>query len=143
MSLLPGNMIWEECINFLQWLVGKMKRQLRFRLKWLRHLARMQEHRLPKMCLFGWLPQTRPCRGPRRRWELVQCGSGQGGVEKSIESEPIIEHSREWVLEERRMCVMCVGGGLEGDKGMSHRETSRDTRAEQAIHGEAVRFYDM
>ncbi len=28
----------------------------------------MPDHRLPKMCLFSWLPQTRPKGGPRRRW---------------------------------------------------------------------------
>ena len=31
----------------------------------------MPDHRLPKICLFGWLPKTRPCRGPRRRWRDV------------------------------------------------------------------------
>ena len=41
---------------------------MRCRLEWLGHLARMQNHRLPKLCLFGWLPQTWPCGGPRRRW---------------------------------------------------------------------------
>ena len=33
----------------------------------------MQDYRLPKQCLFGWLPKTRPSRGPRRRWrDLVK-----------------------------------------------------------------------
>ena len=41
------------------------------RLEWLGHLAQMQDHRLPKMCLFRWLPQTRPCGGPRRRWRDI------------------------------------------------------------------------
>ena len=42
-------------------------------LEWLGQLARMQDHRLPKICLFRWLPQTRPCGGPRRRWrDLVK-----------------------------------------------------------------------
>ena len=40
-------------------------------LEWLEHLARMQDHRLPKICLFGWLSKTRPCSGPRRRWRDV------------------------------------------------------------------------
>ena len=41
------------------------------RLEWLGHLARMQDHRLPKSVLFGWLPQPRPWSGPRRRWRDV------------------------------------------------------------------------
>ena len=41
---------------------------VRRRLEWLGHLARMPDHRLPKICLFSWLPQTRPQGGPRRRW---------------------------------------------------------------------------
>ena len=44
---------------------------VRRRLEWLGHLARMGDYRLPNICLFGWLPQTRPCRGPRRRWRGV------------------------------------------------------------------------
>ena len=36
--------------------------------EWLGHLAGMRDVRLPKMCLFVWLPHTGPCGGPRRRW---------------------------------------------------------------------------
>ena len=43
----------------------------RRRLEWLGHLARMPGDHLPKRCLFGWLPQVRPCRGPRMRWRDV------------------------------------------------------------------------
>ena len=46
---------------------------IRRRLEWLGHLARMPQHCLPKLCLFGWLPATRPLSGPRRRWrDLVK-----------------------------------------------------------------------
>ena len=38
------------------------------RLEWLGHLARMPNYRIPKMTLFGWLPQLRPQGGPWRRW---------------------------------------------------------------------------
>ena len=41
---------------------------MRRRLEWLGHLARMPQYRLPKLCLFGWLPAVRPFKGPRRRW---------------------------------------------------------------------------
>ena len=50
------------------------------RLEWLGHLARMPEHRLPKVMLFSWLPQPRPRCGPRKRWRDVgrpqKCRSG-------------------------------------------------------------------
>ena len=40
-------------------------------LHWLGHVARMEDHRLPKCVLFGELPAPRPARGPRKRWRDV------------------------------------------------------------------------
>ena len=65
---------WEERISSVvvreQW--GDVEtietKLMKRRLEWLGHFARMKDDRLPEICLFGWLPQTRPCGGPRRRW---------------------------------------------------------------------------
>ena len=38
------------------------------RLEWLGHVARMPDHRIPKQTLFGWLPESCPRGGPRKRW---------------------------------------------------------------------------
>ena len=40
-----------------------------YRLEWLGHVARMEEHRLPKQVFFGTLPSRRPAHAPRRRWK--------------------------------------------------------------------------
>ncbi len=38
------------------------------RLRWLGHVARMEDQRLPKQLLFGEGTATRPRHGPKRRW---------------------------------------------------------------------------
>ena len=38
------------------------------RLKWLGHVGRMNEKRLPKKLMFGEMRKTRPCHGTRKRW---------------------------------------------------------------------------
>ena len=38
------------------------------RLRWVGHVARMDDFPLPKRILFGWLPQRRPAHGTKQRW---------------------------------------------------------------------------
>ena len=45
--------------------------KVRKRLEWLSHVARMPYHRLPKSLMFGWLPESHPRCGPRKRWRDV------------------------------------------------------------------------
>ena len=50
------------------------------RLEWLGHLARMQDHRLPKSVLFGWLPQPRPWSGHAGDGGMRTGHAGDGGM---------------------------------------------------------------
>ena len=57
--------------NQRQWSAAEKVRKRR--LEWLGHVARMPDHRFPKSLLFGWLLESRPRCGPRRRWRDVIC----------------------------------------------------------------------
>ena len=46
------------------------KRRLEW-LEWLGHLALLENDRIPKSILFGWLPHPCPRCGPRKRWRDV------------------------------------------------------------------------
>ena len=44
---------------------------MKYRLRWLGYLARMESHRMPKQLLFGELQQKRPSHGTKQRWRDV------------------------------------------------------------------------
>ena len=91
------------------------------RLRWLGHVGRMEETRLPKKILFGELRKTRPRHGTKRRWRDVVkadvdaigvgdrwyeacqdrkewfkvCSSGAAQVSRSRREHPVINQSSE------------------------------------------------
>ena len=54
------------------------------RLRWVGHVARMDDFHLPKRILFGWLPQRRPAHGTKQRWrDKVRKDLKQFGIDES------------------------------------------------------------
>ena len=55
------------------------------RLEWLGYIARMPEHRTPKLVFFGWLPHARPPGGPRKRWkDQIRADLKAAGISEGV-----------------------------------------------------------
>ena len=90
------------------------------RLEWLGHIARMPDHRMPKMSLFGWLPQTRPPGGPRKRWRDV--------IRKDLQALGIPEERWYQATQSREeWCTLYQG--LQNDQSQQgHAKPSQQSR---------------
>ena len=89
------------------------------RLRWLGHLARMDESRLPKRLLFGWLPQPRPAHGPKLRW--------RDRVRRDLQKLDIAESSWFHTAQDRDLWRSKCRAGLEAC-------TTKRVEAERAKH---------
>ena len=116
------------------------------RLEWLGHLARMKDHRLPKICLFGWLPQTRSSGGPRRRWrdlakkdlKAVQVGKDwysvtqDRGKWRSAWSQNLEEHQagqqRGWLRGEKNVLCNGCGRSFQRESDKAHHKCAAERK---------------
>ena len=67
----------------------------RHRLKWLGHVARMNDNRMPKQLLFGELTRSRPSHGTKSRWRDLAAGDVQAAGLGSTWYE-VAQDRRKW-----------------------------------------------
>ena len=79
------------------------------KLRWAGHFAHMDDCRLPKRLLFGWLPQRRPTHGTEQHWrDKVRKYLKQFGIEESSWS-----HKAQDRLYWRAVCKEGLTAGTE------------------------------
>ena len=74
----------------------------RHRLRWLGHVARMEDSRMPKQLLFGELVRTRPRHGTKRRWrDLAEADVQAVGLRRAWYE--VAQDRKEW----EEICRQC------------------------------------
>ena len=64
----------------------------------------MSSDRLPRICLFGWLPQVRPFHGPKRRWrDIVKSDLQSLGISDGCWCDKA-RNRKQW----QALCLQCV-----------------------------------
>ena len=103
------------------------------RLRWLGHVARMDEERVPKKMLFGRLPQQRPAHGTKMRW--------RDRVRKDLKKFRIEEGSWYKVAQERGSWRGKCRAGLEDatEKRLKEDELKRRSRKATEMRDEDSR----
>ena len=99
------------------------------RLRWLGHVARMEDHRIPKKILFGWLPQCHPAHGTKMRW--------RDHVRKDMKRFYIEERNWFRLAQDGGGWRGCCKTGLEAvtRRRVEEDETKRSAHAEERSGG--------
>ena len=88
----------------------------RHRLRWLGHMTRMQDHRLPEQLLFGEMQRTRTTHGPKKRWrDLVAADISSLNIDRNLYD--VAQNRSEWIrVCERRVIAenddLCIASTI-------------------------------